>query len=62
MGLQSISERRIKIDNALKIGPEALISKDKKEIPCDPDQFFEFHKFVWNTSDRRLSKIWGIHS
>jgi membrane glycosyltransferase len=52
--------RRSLVKKALSRGPERLSAKEKRELLYDPDRLHELHQRVWEISDDKLEKEWGL--
>ncbi|SPD75979.1 glucan biosynthesis: glycosyl transferase [uncultured Desulfobacterium sp.] len=59
--LPEIRERRNRlVEKALSNGPQGLNPKEKREILSDPFSMRRLHVQVWETSDKKLSEMWGL--
>jgi membrane glycosyltransferase len=54
------SSRAGLLEKALSLGPISLSPREKKTILYDPLLVQELHRRVWETSDDRIAKSWGI--
>jgi membrane glycosyltransferase len=52
--------RRSLVEKALAQGPGRLSPNEKREILYDPECFHELHLRVWEISDEKLEKEWGL--
>jgi membrane glycosyltransferase len=54
------SSRAGLLEKALSMGPISLSPREKRIILYDPLLVQELHRRVWETSDDRIAKSWGI--
>jgi membrane glycosyltransferase len=52
--------RRNLMEKALSLGPDALTSREKRELLYDPDCFHELHQEVWQLSNPVIERKWGL--
>jgi len=52
--------RRSIVEKALSLGPQSLSAREKREILFDPGRLAELHRRVWEISEDRLARRWGI--